>query len=196
MRGGMILAAGLSSRMGRYKGTLPIGDTTFVRRIISQMREADAGKIVVVTGYRHAEMEEHLSDLDIICVYNEMYYENQMLDSVKLGLYALSGCCEEIFLIPVDMPLVTSAVYREIAETYGDFVRPVYHGKRGHPVLIRKKLFDHILQYKGEGGLKRAIACAGAVCTDVETEEEAVLLDADTPEDYRKMLRKYKCHSA
>ena len=59
MIGGVILAAGLSSRMKDFKPLLPIGNTTFIKRLILQMRTVGVEKIVVVTGHCHAKLTEH-----------------------------------------------------------------------------------------------------------------------------------------
>ena len=37
---GVILAAGMSTRMGEFKPLLPLKDTTFIKRIIHMMKEA------------------------------------------------------------------------------------------------------------------------------------------------------------
>ncbi len=189
--GGIILAAGLSSRMRRYKAMLPIGDTTFIRKIILHMRDAGIGDIVVVTGYRHTQLERHLSGMGVICVYNERFYESEMIDSLKLGLQALPEHCEAAFITPVDVALVPADVYRRLLPAEGAFIRPVYDGRHGHPVVRHRRLFGSVFSYAGDGGLRGAIAASGGKVVDVELDDDSVVMDADTPEDYMRMLRQY-----
>ncbi len=191
MTGGLILAAGVSSRMKRYKPMLKIGSTTFIRKLIGDMRSCGIGEIVVVTGYRHEELEAHLADADVTCVYNERFYCSQMLDSVKLGLGALPEDCGAVLLSPVDVVMSPLTVFRTVMEEDADFVRPVYRGEPGHPVLIRRSLFGYIMDYEGAGGLRGAAESSGQKIRDIETDEPDILLDADTLGDYRKVLAEY-----
>ena len=50
----LILAAGVSSRMERFKPMLPVGEDTMIRRTVRMMQQAGADPIVVVTGYKSA----------------------------------------------------------------------------------------------------------------------------------------------
>lgn len=188
LNGGLILSAGISSRMGRFKAMLPIGGTTFISMIIDKMRKAGVEKIVVVTGYNHEELEEYLKDSGVQCVYNELFYETQMLDSLKIGLRRLQDKCDQVIVMPVDAALSPAWLFKTILSEEGDFIRPVYRGQYGHPVLLRKPLFRQVMEYCGENGLKGAIENSGRQITDIDVDEEEVIMDADTPEDYRRAV--------
>lgn len=190
MTAGLILAAGVSGRMGRFKPMLPIGNTSFIRKLISKMREAGTDGIVVVTGYRQEELTEHLADLPVDFVYNERFYESQMLDSVKLGLgkaRELFPDLEAVLLSPADAVMSPVRIFREVLESPAAFARPVYQGEPGHPVLIRSALFSEIENYTGEGGLRGVVEASGVKLLEIPADGPEVLLDADTREDYRKV---------
>ncbi|MGI6020939.1 MAG: nucleotidyltransferase family protein [Lachnospiraceae bacterium] len=191
MIGGVILAAGFSSRMGQWKPLLPIGNTTFIKRLILQMREVGVEDIVVVTGYRHEELESHLIDEDVKCVCNEHFFETQMLDSVKLGISGLAKKYDRIMLSPVDVVMSPKWIFEKVINTEADFVRPVYFGEPGHPVILNRSLYDYVLKYTGGRGLRGAVESSGMKITDLEVNEPSILLDADTPEDYEKVIRLY-----
>ena len=53
----IIVAAGMSSRMGDFKPMLNIGSISIAQRVIATLRQAGVGKIVVVTGYNAAALE-------------------------------------------------------------------------------------------------------------------------------------------
>jgi CTP:molybdopterin cytidylyltransferase MocA len=59
--GAVIVAAGLSSRMGAYKPLMEIGGVSVARRVTGAFTGAGVSPIVVVTGYRADELEAHLS---------------------------------------------------------------------------------------------------------------------------------------
>ena len=189
---GIILAAGMSSRMNAFKAMLPIGGTSFIKKIIHEMHDAGVRDIIVVTGYKHTELEEHIRDESVTCIYNDRYDRTQMLDSLKLGIAALPADCDKVLVTPVDVVLSSQEVYSKVISADGDFVRPFCSGKSGHPVLVGRCLFELIESYDGDGGLEGAIAASGTAITDVPVDDEAISLDADTPEDYRRVIRKYE----
>ena len=47
----VILSAGYSSRMKRFKPLLPVGETTAVQKLVRSVKDAGIGRIVTVTGY-------------------------------------------------------------------------------------------------------------------------------------------------
>ena len=196
MTGAIILAAGVSSRMGEFKPLLKIGDTTFIRRLIGQMEEAGAEKIVVVTGYRGEELRQHISvgrdhEKHIITLHNRDFYKTQMLDSVKMGISFLKNDCERILLSPVDVVMSPKWIFDAVLNEDADFVRPMYQGEPGHPVLIRHTLYEEILVYEGDRGLRGAVENSGKKILEIDTEDPSILLDADTKDDYQKALHEY-----
>ena len=203
---GLILAAGVSSRMGTFKPLLPIGDTVFIKRLIGQMREAGSRRVVVVTGYRHEELEETLREETaagcVVTAFNSRFYDTQMLDSVKLGIsrvMELSGeegePFDRILLSPSDVVMSPKWIFDSVTEKEADFIRPMYHGEPGHPVLIRDTLFETILRYDGERGLRGAVENSGREILEINAEEPCILLDADTREDYRRAVHEYDLRS-
>ena len=155
------------------------------------MREVGVEDIVVVTGYRHEELESHLIDEDVKCVCNEHFFETQMLDSVKLGISGLTKKYDRIMLSPVDVVMSPKWIFEKVINTEADFVRPVYFGEPGHPVILNRSLYDYVLKYTGGRGLRGAVESSGMKITDLEVNEPSILLDADTPEDYEKVIRLY-----
>ena len=184
----IIVAAGMSSRMGDFKPMLNIGSISIAQRIVANFHQAGVDKIVMITGYNATTLERHLSGNGIIFLRNENYETTQMFDSAKIGLEYLKDKCERILFTPVDIPLFTSATVRSLMESGAELACPVCEGQQGHPILIASRLVDNILSDQGEGGLKGAISRCGAELQEIEVEDPGVLHDADTPEDYRTLL--------
>ena len=84
--GALIVAAGMSSRMGEFKPMLNIGSISIAQRVIATFQQAGVDKIVMVTGYNATQLERHLSGLGVIFLRNENYEHTQMFDSVRIGL--------------------------------------------------------------------------------------------------------------
>ena len=184
----IIVAAGMSSRMGDFKPMLNIGSISIAQRIVANFHQAGVDKIVMITGYNATTLERHLSGNGIIFLRNENYESTQMFDSAKIGLEYLKDKCDRILFTPVDIPLFTSATVRSIIDSGEELACPVCEGQQGHPIMIASRLVDKILSDSGEGGLKGAISRCGAEMAEIEVEDAGILHDADTPEDYRTLL--------
>lgn len=187
--GAVVTAAGLSSRMGDYKPLLPITGTTISRRLLSTLREAGVGHICVVTGYNAELLEEHLAGFGAVFVRNEAYRTTQMFDSVCLGLRVLRPLCDKVLFMPVDVPLFSVDTVSTLLQSDAPVAVPVCGGKRGHPILLTGPVMDAVLSDSGDGGLRGALDRSGVTEKKIEVPDRGILYDADTPEDYRTLLR-------
>ncbi len=184
----VITAAGLSSRMGKLKALLPFGEGSMLSACVENMRFAGAEDIVVVTGHRAEEIRAGAEALGCRTVHNPDYAKNQMFDSLCMALRSLHMERGRVLISPVDAPAVKKSTLAKLMASEGEFIRPVFDGKPGHPVVLDAKRISEILAYGGEGGLRGAIEALGISASDVETDDEGVCMDADTPEDYEKIL--------
>lgn len=185
---GVILAAGLSSRMGAFKPLLEIDGVSMVRRVLGLMQGAGADPVVVVTGHRRRELEEHLRGDHVEFVHNPDYASTQQFDSLRLALARLEGRCGRLLVSPADIPLVQPESVEALLRTPGEFVRPVCKGRGGHPVLLSGSLIPTLLRYDGPDGLRGAMRHIGCTVQDVTVEDGGVLMDNDTPEDFAKTI--------
>jgi CTP:molybdopterin cytidylyltransferase MocA len=163
--GAVVVAAGMSSRMGAYKPLLEIGGVSVARRTVGAFAAAGARPIVVVTGHRAAELEAHLSEcppgtheepacaipgappLDgLLFVMNENYAATSMYESAKIGLSYIREKCARTFFCPIDVPLFTAATVRRLMACDAPVVKPVYRGKEGHPILIDVRLIPALTE--------------------------------------------------
>ena len=192
--GAVIVAAGMSSRMGDFKPMLNIGSISIAQRLVATFHQAGVTKIAVVTGYNATLLERHLANLGLVFLRNENYASTQMFDSAKIGLGYMKDKCDKLLFTPVDIPLFTALTVTELIESGAALACPVCEGKTGHPLLIDASLVDTLLADTGEGGLQGAIGRCGAPMTRVPVEDPGVLHDADTPDDYQALLRYHNEH--
>lgn len=186
--GAVIAAAGLSSRMGDFKPLLPFGEAGMAHHLVSVLKEAGVFPIVMITGYRAEELEASLCDFDITFIRNQYYASTEMLDSVKLGLKALQKSCCEVLVMPVDVPAVTPDTIRQLIAAKSPVVRTKCGSKRGHPVKLDAEMIEAVLSYEGEQGLKGFLKNREDQILDVELSDEGSFLDADTQEEYSRLL--------
>ena len=112
-----------------------------------------------------------------------------MFDSALIGLRYLRDKCRQVLFTPVDIPLFTAATVDALLESGAELACPVCGGSRGHPILMSANVIDRVLEDSGEGGLSGALSRCGVPMTFVEVDDAGILHDADTPEDYRELLR-------
>lgn len=186
---GLILAAGLSSRMGDFKPLLTLDGRSMIGHVIDWMRAAGAARIIIVTGYREKELKRALAgESGLVFVTNPDYAVTQQLASLKLGLAAVCSQTELLMISPADVPFVSEQTIRTLLAQRGDFIRPMYEGEPGHPVFLRAAWIPYLLQYEGGGGLRGAVeSCPELRLCSIVVNDRGVVLDNDTPEDLKRL---------
>ena len=187
--GAVVVAAGMSSRMGDFKPMLSIGSISVAQRVVATLKQAGAARVVVVTGYNAEELERHLASSGVVFLRNENYRTTHMFDSALIGLRYLRDKCRQVLFTPVDIPLFTAATVDALLTSGAELACPVCGGPRGHPILMSANVIDRVLEDSGESGLDGALSRCGVPMTLVEVDDPGILHDADTPEDYRELLR-------
>ena len=184
----LIVAAGMSKRMGEFKPMLSIGSISIAQRVIATLQQSGVSKIVMVTGYNATALERHLSGNGVIFLRNDHYETTQMFDSVRIGLRYLKGKCDRVLFTPVDVPLFTAHTVRSILDSGASLACPMCEGKQGHPILIAESLIQEILLDCGEQGLKGAMDRCSEPLVRIDVEDPGTIRDADTPEDYASLV--------
>ncbi|EKQ52838.1 MULTISPECIES: nucleotidyltransferase family protein [unclassified Clostridium] len=184
---GIVLAAGLSSRMEKYKMSLKIGDKTVIERCIESMYDL-CSNIIVVGGYNYSAIAELLRPYEKVkLIFNENYMEG-MFSSVKAALTQVKN--EKFFLIPGDYPVIKKDTYKQMLKAEGNIIIPICMRKKGHPILCNSNLIHKIINDLNYKSLRDFINDNSF--TSVEVHDEGILMDLDTIEDYEKILEYYK----
>jgi molybdenum cofactor cytidylyltransferase len=63
---------------------------------------------------------------------------------------------------------------------------PVYHGRRGNPVLLDRTLFPQLLALTGDAGARGVLQSLGDRLALVESPDDGVLFDVDERGDLPK----------
>lgn len=190
--GAVIVAAGLSSRMGDFKPMMKIGSSTVAQHVVTAFRQAGITKMAVVTGNHAEELEQHLAADDIVFLRNENYRTSEMFDSAKIGFAYWIGRCDRVLFTPVDVPLFTARTVTALIQSAAQLACPVCSGKQGHPLMLSEALLHAILEDDGPGGVKGALSRLAVPLTGVEVDDPGVLCDADTPEEFAALVEYYK----
>ncbi len=197
--GGLILAAGLSSRMGDFKPLMPLRGKTLIENTIDSLLLCGVAPIVVVLGHRGRDLEAILKSRyigdGVINVFNPDYATTDMLTSVKLGLDALPEC-RAFFLLPGDMPVVAKetflAVYRAMPEDAPAIAFPTLEGYRKHPPLIDSRFIPEIRRYEGPEGLRGFWKLHEDAIVTVPVDDVGCWTDLDTFAQYARCVQRYQ----
>ena len=185
----LIPAAGFSARMGCFKPLLPLGKSTLIQAAVERFHRAGIEDVRVVTGYKAEEIAPVLDKLGATNIFNPDY-EKGMLSSILAGLKTFEPEIEAFFLLPADIPLVSPATIDALAGVYrnsgASIVYPRYEGVRGHPPLISRNLTAE-LTGEYEGGLRAFLSRYQENAVDLDVTDQSILMDCDTPEDYRNL---------
>jgi molybdenum cofactor cytidylyltransferase len=190
----VVLVAGESSRMGRPKALLPIGDKNFIETIVEALREAGLEKIIVVLGHSAEEMRQKIMHLPVTILVNPDYKRGQ-LSSLQVAVRYLLGQanCSSMLVHLVDHPYINSALVNLLIQRFEESGKliavPRFRGKRGHPVIFARGLFSEILRAPEDQGAKAVVNAHRSETLEFDTDDEGITLDIDTPELYRRHVK-------
>ncbi|MEM7046759.1 MAG: nucleotidyltransferase family protein [Pseudomonadota bacterium] len=185
----LILAAGLSRRMGRdHKLLLRQKGMTIIERTTCAFIQAGFEDITVITGYGHEQIESCLAKMPVHFIYNADYREG-MATSIRAGMHSVTG---DFSICPGDLPWLQSTTVRTLkcAWQARDLTRhrvliPVFEQQFGHPVFFAQDLAPSLHALRGDVGarnLLRALVDSDHALL-LEVEDPGILRDVDTPQD-------------
>ena len=196
----ILLAAGVSARMGTPKPLLTYppgeGGEPLVRRVARALRDGAIVPVVVVVGPGEigAAITEAVKGMDGVAVTENPRPERGMLSSVQAGIRrALLASAPAAFLVcPCDLPKLTPALVAAVTTAWqGDretIVVPTFSAKRGHPTLFGSTFIEEVLGLAPEKyGLNVVLQRHASRVREVPVNDDAVLRDADTPEEWRAL---------
>lgn len=178
--GAIVLAAGQSRRMGTAKLALPIAGEPMLRQTIAKAREAGL-PILLVTG-AHEQVVLNTAP-DVPHVHAARHAEG-LAESLKAGLAAAPAEWGAVLIMLGDMPLVSAATLRALANRLAsgaEAVVPTYDGKRGNPAGFSRKCWPMLQELQGDSGARAILDRLGVV--EIIVEDEGVLRDFDTVGD-------------
>jgi molybdenum cofactor cytidylyltransferase len=180
----VVLASGASSRMGTPKALLDFDGTSCLELVL---RACGPRPVVLVTA---PEADAIRARAGAVTHSVNPHPERGMLSSLQAGLAALPSWADAFLLFPVDYPLVPAAEVDRLCAARGLIVAPSHQRRRGHPVLLDRRLVPELLA--ATDSARSVIDAHQHEIVYIETGDERVLMDMDTPDDYRKCLTRHR----
>lgn len=190
--GAVVLAAGLSRRMGKEKVLLPLGPETVLERVLATLAAAGISEKVVVLR-EDLEGAIEIARREGARMAINPRPEEEMLLSIRLGMMELNAELDAFFVWPADHPAVGAATLEALilAAAPDQVALPTYEGRRGHPALVGGHLKGNIAAIPAGLGLRQLWCDRPEILREVAVPDEGVLLDLDTPEDYAKAIARF-----
>lgn len=185
--GAIVLAAGRATRMGGRKLELPWGEATILGTVIDALRDGGAQPVIVVLGHE-AERLEPIATAHGASVCRNERYDDGMLSSVQTGLRALPEL-DAVLIQPGDQPGLRAATVRRMIESFAPgngMLIPEVDGRRGHPLLLARDLWETVFELDPAVGLRQLRDRAPSRVRRIRCDDPGALEDIDTPDDYRR----------
>lgn len=188
----VILAAGESRRMGTPKALLPYRGKTFIEHLLEITRHTRIGARRIVLGAHLDQIRAKLPGEAASIVVNPDWRQGQ-LSSIQAAIRTVAPDeTAGLVLCPVDHPLFSPKLIAQLIDAFDStgqlVVLPVYHGRRGHPVIFAASLYPELLAASPAIGAREVVWAHAAELHEVSTEEEGVVLNINDPETLRRAL--------
>jgi molybdenum cofactor cytidylyltransferase len=184
----LVLAAGRSRRFGaRNKLLADLEGRAVLARTVAAVTAAEFDETMVVTGPDHDAIEQVLREAPVRLVRCANERDGIGL-SIATGIVALRSDLEGVAILPGDMPLMTTATLRKIADEFVSHQgQRIVHaadgqGAQRNPVLWPRIFFSELMSLQGDRGAK--IMIRDAVTVRVTDDRE--LLDIDDEEGFAR----------
>ena len=191
----VILAAGLSSRMHKFKPLLRFREWTMLEVVIRLFQSCGIQDIRVVTGHNHALLEPVVQKAGVQSVYNPGF-ETGMLGSIQKGVAQICPENQGFFLLPVDIPAIRPGTLRALAMAFeknkGSLIIPEFNQMPGHPPLIPARLIPEILAMDSSSNLGELLLSQKQHLIRQPVHDRGILLDADTKAAFGVLAERYR----
>ncbi len=180
----ILLAAGKSSRMGKLKQLIPLGESTILEQTLDNLLSSNVSEVIVVLGYKAEEVTKRLSGRPIKVVVNPLYRKG-MATSIAAGLKFVDSQAQAVMLVLGDQPYVDSPTIDRLIDAFSSNKKgiaiPTYKGKRGHPLIFARKYQAPLSRLSGDIGGREIIKQHPEDVLEVPVDCEGIVIDIDVP---------------
>ncbi len=186
----ILLAAGESSRMGRQKALLQWQGMALITYQLEQLAAVESvSEIIVVTGHQPEAVEALVAGAPKARAVRNPDYRTGKVTSITAGLRAVSPKSDGVLLLGVDQPRparLLDMLARQHEASRSMITLPAYEGRRGHPPIFGRRLFEELAQIDELTQGVRAVMLRHADDVNVvEIDDPIAVLDLNSPEDVR-----------
>ena len=175
--------------MGTPKALLDAGGQTFIERVIHAHRSGGCTEVLVALRTLDGPIAAKAVEAGARVVKNPSP-EDGPIGSLRASIRVLDDSVEGISFCPVDHPLIQEETVKELIDVFrqteAPLVVPTFNGKRGHPVLFRKTLFEEFLNEALTEGARTVVHRHLDDIASVPVDDEGTVIDIDDMTTYRR----------
>ena len=193
--GAVLLAAGVGKRMGGVaKSLIRLQGVPLISRQLIALSGAGVDEVVVVTGHQRDAVEAQVQSFPVSLAHNADYSLGQQ-SSVRVGLAALRGHFDAVFIMLADQPLIGAADLTELIAAFkkrpaGHLLVPVIDGQRGNPILLDDIAKADILASGVNLGCRHLIENQPELVHVHASSNQRFVTDLDTLEDPQRLAER------
>jgi molybdenum cofactor cytidylyltransferase len=188
----IVLAAGMSRRMGSPKQLLRLDDKPLLEHTLESVRKSRVSEIILVLGFAADEVKEQISLAQLKAIENPGY-EGGMGTSLRTGLAAIDPNARAALIVLADQPFVQPETLDTLVEyhstTSAQIVIPTFNGFRGNPVLLDRAVFPELRGLSGDVGCRAIFGSHTEGIHKVPVNDPGILLDVDSREDLERFRK-------
>ena len=197
----VLLAGGRSRRMGSPKGLLNYDGKPWILHQVSELKKRGNRRILVVVGEHSEAYRSALAQSpEAIQIVFNPDFDAPKFTSLQLGLAGIAADCPDwIWIQPLDTVVPRAEIASILIEKCHKLdektlvIRPLYEGKRGHPVLMRGGFCQTLIELPFDDGSSRLDIQIRKLdkeqVMDVEVPDSSVLLDFNDPGHWRSFVQ-------
>jgi molybdenum cofactor cytidylyltransferase len=195
----VVLAAGMSRRMGTPKQLLRIGGETILEHTLKNVRASDVDEVILVLGFAAESMKKEISTERLKVVHNPDYQQG-MGTSLRTGLAAVDARASAALIVLADQPFVRPETIDKLIARHHErrpqniipqIIIPMYRGFRGNPVLLDRSVFSELKELSGDVGCRAIFGSHAENICKLAVDDVGILLDIDSREEYQKLEEAY-----
>ena len=187
----IVLAAGGSLRLGIPKQLLMWRGKPIISYILDQINKVNFYSTIVVLGNDSKKIEEIIGKQEILIITNPLW-QSGIGTSIRAGVRSLPRNIDAVIIFVVDQPFLPPILINNLINTYikekSKIIAPCVNGIQTNPVLFDQSMFKVLKGLKDDEGAKKYINSYRTSL--INWEDDRLLLDIDTIEDYHKLISK------
>jgi molybdenum cofactor cytidylyltransferase len=181
--------------MGTPKAGLRLAGRTFLAHAIAALDGGGVGDVVVVAGASVEAVRAALPEDRAVSVVLNPAPERGQLSSLKIALahLGMAADVDAVVVALVDHPAVRATTVAALLAAADDdpattIALPTHAGRRGHPVLFARALWQELLDTPDDLGARAVVRADPGRVRLVPVDDPGVVTDVDTPEDLERLL--------
>jgi molybdenum cofactor cytidylyltransferase len=188
----LVLAGGEGRRFGGGKLLAPWRGRPIIEWTLDSAFRAPVRGVILATGADASvaaagrAFAARLGQRERLRLVHAADHAKGMSATWRAGLGAVPADAAGLFVFLGDMPRtpidIPAMLAKAVAEGAPAAV-PRFQGRLGHPVLFSRSLFEEIGRIQGDQGARSVLQALGERLALIETEDDGVIFDIDTPGD-------------